>query len=96
MATHPNIYMTKKFLKVSSWNARGFGDPHMSKTVKKWVKHFHKNLDMLCLQERKAQKEKVEFQLKTLFQDSTYVVDYTTDARARAAVVAFPHLKVIV
>lgn len=37
----------------------------------------------------------MDFQLKTLFLDSTFEVDYSAVGRAGAAVVVFPHLKVL-
>lgn len=87
--------MIEKIYKVSSQNIRGFGDPHQGKTFCKWVRRHDKELDVLCLQELKAQKDKIDFQLQTLFQDSVFEVDYSAEGRGGAALVVFLHLKVL-
>lgn len=74
---------------------RGFGDPHRGKIVCRWVKRFHKDLGVLCLQELKAKKDNVDFKLRTLFKGSTFKVNYSNEGKAGAAVVVFSQHKVI-
>lgn len=54
-------------LEASLWNVRGMGDLFKGRAVRKWINRFHTNLDVICLQELKAHKEKLAFQLSTLF-----------------------------
>lgn len=55
-------------LKISSWNVRGFGDVFKGTVVCHWINRFHRDLDMIGLQELKAKMESIEFQRRLFFQ----------------------------
>lgn len=82
--------MIDKNLKFVLWNVRGFGDPHRGKVVRKWVKQFHKDMGVLYLQELKARSDKVEFQMRTMFPDCSWEVDYSSKGRSGAMVIIMP------
>lgn len=86
--------MSDKTLKVSSWNIRGLGDLFRGKCLRRWSKRFHKDLDVLCIQEIKAQCEQVEFQFNTLFPLCNYIVDYSREGWVGTAILSLPHCKV--
>lgn len=62
------------------------GDPFRGRALKKWVNQFHKDLSIICLQELKARKDKLKFQLNTLFPQKQFCVDFAVDGRAGATV----------
>lgn len=88
--------MIEKTLKVASWNVRGMGNPYRGRVVRKWINKFHKNLDILCLQELKGKKEKLDFQLKSLFPQVATQVDYIEEGKTGATVIVLSSLKVLV
>lgn len=73
-------------LQILSWNLRGMGDAFRGKALRRWINKFHKDLNIICLQELKAKQEKIEFQCKTLFPDKRFIVDYTVEGRAGTTV----------
>lgn len=81
-------------LKISSWNVRGFGDPFWGWTVSRWVNRFHRDLDIIYLQEIKAQQNRIDFQLSSLLWDGKFVVDYAKGGRAGATIGVFSNLRV--
>lgn len=87
--------MNDNQLKINMWNVRGLGDPFRGETLKKWANHFHKDLGVLCLKDLKSKRDKIEFQLKTLFSNNAYKVHYTGEGRAGVAIMTMPHLKVL-
>lgn len=73
----------------------GMEDAHRGCAIRKWINKFHKDLDVLCLQELKAQPEKIEFQIKSLFPNARFQVDYNDEGRAGASVIVLSDLKIL-
>lgn len=82
-------------LKISSWNVRGFGDLFRGRVARRWINRFHRDLDVIGLQELKARKDSIEFQLQTLFLDSKSIVDYSEEGRVGATIIILSNLQVL-
>lgn len=82
-------------LKVTLWNVRGLGDSFRGRTVCQWISHFHRDLDVIALQELKANKYNIDFQFSTLFLGNNFIVDYVEEGCARATMIVLSNLIVL-
>lgn len=89
------LFMMSTPVKVSLWNLRGMGDASRSRILCRWVNNFHPNLEVLCLQELKAQQNKIDFQLNTLFPHDRFTMDYSIEGRAGVAIGVLSNLPII-
>jgi exonuclease III len=86
--------MTEK-LRVSSWNIRGFGDPHRIRVVKSWLSGLNPKVDVLCLQELQASEGMVKLQLQSFWPSGFSKIDCLPNGRVGCALLVAPHLKVL-
>lgn len=71
------------------------GDAFCGRTLQWWVNRFHPDLGVLCLQELKAQKSRIDFQLRTLFPQGRFMVDYLVEGRIGVTVGVISNLPII-
>ncbi|KAL3697981.1 hypothetical protein R1sor_012057 [Riccia sorocarpa] len=74
-------------MEVVSWNVFGLGGQKRMERVKKWLRTHGREVGVLCLQEMRIKEELTRRRLTELSEGSHFVVDYTTEGKAGAAVV---------
>ena len=53
-------------MKIISWNVKGITDPKKAKSINKWLRDSHQNVDVVCLQEIKASGETAKQRLQAV------------------------------
>ncbi|KAL3683871.1 hypothetical protein R1sor_001893 [Riccia sorocarpa] len=81
--------------KIISWNICGLGSKHRLRTVKNWLRSNHNDAKILALQVLKAHETNLRFNLATVFENGTIVVDYACNDRRGAALILHALIKVL-
>ncbi|KAL3687200.1 hypothetical protein R1sor_013509 [Riccia sorocarpa] len=81
--------------KIISWNICGLGSKHRLRTVKNWLRSEHTDAKILALQELKAHETNLRFNLATIFEKGTIVVDYACNEQGGAALILHASIKVL-
>ncbi|KAL3691097.1 hypothetical protein R1sor_004748 [Riccia sorocarpa] len=73
-------------MEVVSWNVFGLGGQKRMERVKKWLRTHGREVGVLCLQQLRIKEDLTRRRLTELSEGSQFVVDYTTEGKAGAAV----------
>ncbi|KAL3695993.1 hypothetical protein R1sor_010069 [Riccia sorocarpa] len=79
---------------LTSWNCMGLGDSNRVKTVQSWLRKSQVPIDFCCLQELKANKERVLFNLGLLQKEAVVIHDQSEEEKGGAALLISSKFKV--
>jgi exonuclease III len=82
-------------LKIVAWNVRGLGDPLRALTLKIWIRKYHSEVSVLCLQELQATTSTVQFHLNSIITDGQIMLDAGPDGRVGTAIVVPPSVTIL-
>jgi exonuclease III len=82
-------------LSVLSWNVRGLSDPCRKIRVKNWINTLTHPIDILMLQELKADEFRLNISLSYIFPNYNQIVAYPNDGCGGTAILVHPRLKII-
>ncbi|KAL3695891.1 hypothetical protein R1sor_009967 [Riccia sorocarpa] len=74
-------------MQIASWNIFGLGGVSRLRKIKSWLRTQAKGLDVLLLQEMRIREDLAVRRLLELAEGDNFVVDYSNEGKARAAVI---------
>jgi exonuclease III len=79
-------------LNILSWNIRGLSDPHRKVIIRNWIKKLHQKVDILMLQELKADDFRLEIALAYILPSYQVVLSYPNDGCGGTTLLIHPNL----
>lgn len=73
-------------LTIFQWNVRGLKDQNQASRLKTWIRKMKNESSMICIQETKIKKTKLEFQLKVIDLEAMLVIDGDACGRVGAVI----------
>jgi exonuclease III len=80
---------------IRSWNVCGLADPTRIRIVRSWLNGLARPLDIICIQELRAQPGIISLQLQNIFPQGTAQIDCLDNNSVGCAVVAASHITVL-
>jgi exonuclease III len=85
----------KTDLIILSWNVRGLSDPCRKIRVKNWINTLSKPIDILMLQELKADDFRLNISLSYIFPTYQHIMAYPNKGCGGTAILVHPRLKLL-